>query len=77
MRRKVCYTFRRMVFHAINRLNALKEGFIDKSGKSLKVRSRGATFPDERSDRGRAFIPLFLIARKALEQHGESRSGSD
>ena len=28
MRRKVFYTFRRMVFHAINRLNALKEGFI-------------------------------------------------
>ena len=44
MRRKVCYTFRRMVFHAINRLNALKEGFIDKSGKSLKVRSRGTYF---------------------------------
>jgi len=37
MRRKVCYTLRRMVFHAIKRLNALKEGFNDKSGKSLKA----------------------------------------
>ncbi len=41
MRRKVCYTLRRMVFHAIKRLNALKEGFIVKSGKSLKAGSAG------------------------------------
>ena len=37
MRRKVCYTFRRMVFHAMKRLRALKEGFNVKSGKSLKA----------------------------------------
>ena len=37
MQRKVCYTFRRMVFHAMKRLRALKEGFNVKSGKSLKV----------------------------------------
>ena len=37
MRRKVCYTFRRMVFHAMKRRNALKEGFNVKSGKSLKA----------------------------------------
>ena len=37
MRRKVCYTFQRVVFHTILRLRALKEGFNVKSGKSLKV----------------------------------------
>ncbi len=37
MRRKVCYTFRRVVFRTIKRLRALKEGFNVKSGKSLKV----------------------------------------
>ena len=43
MRRKVCYTFRRMVFHAIKRLNALKEGFNVKNGNSLKAfRLRGS-----------------------------------
>ena len=46
MRRKVCYTFRRMVFHAMKRLRALKEGFNVKNGNSLKVFSdrRGNTF---------------------------------
>ena len=37
MRRKVCYTFRRVVFRTINRLRALKEGFNVKSGNSLKA----------------------------------------
>ena len=37
MRRKVCYTFRRVVLHTINRLRALKEGFNVKSGDSLKA----------------------------------------
>ena len=37
MRRKVCYTFRRVVFRTNIRRYALKEGFNVKSGKSLKV----------------------------------------
>ena len=45
MRRKVCYTFRRMVFRAMKRLYALKEGFNVKSGKSLKAGYAGAFFP--------------------------------
>ena len=45
MRRKVCYTFRRVVFRTINRLRALKEGFNVKSGKSLKVVHRRRFYP--------------------------------
>ncbi len=41
MRRKVCYTFRRVVFRTIKRLRALKEGFNVKSGKSLKAGGPG------------------------------------
>lgn len=47
MRRKVCYTFRRMVFHAINRLNALKEGFIGREWKKPEGRSCAGIFPAE------------------------------
>ena len=37
MRCEVCYTTQRMVFHTINRLNALKEGFNVRNGNSLKA----------------------------------------
>ena len=51
MRRKVCYTFRRMVFHAMKRLRALKEGFNVKNGNSLKAFEdyRRAPFPYSQS----------------------------
>lgn len=45
MRRKVCYTFPRVVFRTIKRLRALKEGFNVKSGKSLKVVHRRRFYP--------------------------------
>lgn len=45
MRRKVCYTFQRVVFRTIKRLRALKEGFNVKSGKSLKVVHRWRFYP--------------------------------
>ena len=54
MRRKVCYTFRRVVFRTIKRLRALKEGFNVKSGKSLKA------------VRLRRFCPLYGAAEEGL-----------
>ena len=54
MRHKVCYTLRRMVFHAMKRLRALKEGFNVKSGKSLKA------------VRPRRFCPLYGAAEEGL-----------
>ena len=54
MRRKVCYTLRRMVFHAMKRLRALKEGFNVKSGKSLKA------------VRLRRFCPLYGAVEEGL-----------
>jgi len=54
MRRKVCYTFRRVVYRTIKWLCALKEGFNVKSGKSLKVVHR------------RRFCPLHDSAEEGL-----------
>ena len=49
MGRKVCYTFRRMVFRAKKRLYALKEGFNVKSGNSLKVVCQRIAVPRNRT----------------------------
>ncbi len=56
MRRKVCYTFRRMGFHAMKRLYALKEGFNVKSGNSLKVVClRGCCSANRMAEEGTVF----------------------